>query len=546
MPVEQLFGENGAALYFIASLAIIACTNFSDSQRMFLLYLFSFALTVSGVFRIRTCLILLVCSTFVFLEYLSEDRRKLELVVKPHYKLLDYLYLMFFQYDFPAFLLSMALVFFSSRALRGVLLALSVLCLIRAEQWTVSQPFKIKSFTDLARVFDRRPPYAYRHSDAMRRRFELLCAIEDRSYFSRSRSYSCVSLEYLRWRLGGPLLKTCVLPALCALLSKLRALFLKLAAILPRLWRLMKKLLRLLLRLVTALLKPLRALLRRIGKLLRRAPRLIRRFPGLIRRAPALLRKLPKLPRFLLRRSATLLRRVPDRLRRLAHKLRRAVTALAAQLRRLPRPRLRAPEPPRFFRELRRLLPRVKLDKTGLHISGRGYSTPEMQLLRTIGIARGYEHYKLRRKVYEVLYSKIFFTSFKDYHQANSFLELIHYRDYILWIYTQNVLTVINKTRCKTFSQAFADGEDVEHWSLEGVFVAALGLSFRGATEPVLDLYTGVIDDFGLDREKILRIYKRFPRQKLPSVTPNRVRPREVHPSERSPNKCQPKTPCAR
>lgn len=511
MPVEQLFGENGAALYFIASLAIIAYTNFSDSQRMFLLYLFSFALAVSGVFRIRTCLILLVCSTFVFLEYLSEDRRKLELVVKLGYKLLDYLYLMFFQYDFQALLLSMTLLFLSRRALqgvlptlflsrralRGVLLALSVFCFGRAEQWTVSQPFKIKSFTETVRAFDRRPPYTYRHSDALRLRFELLCAIEDRSYFARSRSYSCISLEYLRWRLGGPVLKTCVLPAL-------RALRLKLATALPKLWENLKHLLRRLLRLFTALLKPLR-----------RLPALIRDLPHLLRRAPAHIRRAPHL-----------LRRAPQKLRLAASRLR---AALAAKLRALPRPSLRAPAPPRFFQKLLRLLPRLRLDKTGLHISGRGYSTPEMQLLRTVGIARGYEHYKLRRKVYEVLYSKIFFTSLRDYHQANSFAGLSHYRDYILWIYTQSVLTMINQTRCPTFSGAFPDGTDVESWSLEGMFVACLGLSFRPATERTLELYSDVIAAFGLDRAKILRAYRRFPRQKLPALAKPRVRPKKVN-----------------
>lgn len=512
MPVEQLFGENGAALYFIASLAIIAYTNFSDSQRMFLLYLFSFALAVSGVFRIRTCFILLVCSTFVFLEYLSEDRRKLELVVKPGYKLLDYLYMMFFQYGFAAYLLSMALLFLSRRTLQGVLptlflsrralwgvlLALSVLCIFRAVQWTVSQPFKIKSFTETARVFDRQPPYTYRHSDALQLRFELLCAIEDRSYFSRSRSYSCVSLEYLRWRLGGPVLKTCVLPALR----------LKLATALPKLWESLKKLLRLL----TALLKPLR-----------RVPRLIRKLPHLLRRAPAHIRRLPAY----IRRAPAYIRRAPQKLRLAASRLR---AALAVKLRALPRPSLRAPAPPRFFQKLLRLLPRLRLDKTGLHISGRGYSTPEMQLLRTVGIARGYEHYKLRRKVYEVLYSKIFFTSLRDYHQANSFAGLSHYRDYILWIYTQSVLTVINETRCPTFSGAFPDGTDVESWSLEGMFVACLGLSFRPATERTLELYSDVIAAFDLDRAKILRAYRRFPRQKLPALSKPRVRPKKVNP----------------
>lgn len=38
----------------------------------------------------------------------------------------------------------------------------------------------------------------------------------------------------------------------------------------------------------------------------------------------------------------------------------------------------------------------------------RGYSTIPMQLVRSLGIKRGY-NYKYRRKIFEILYSRIFF-----------------------------------------------------------------------------------------------------------------------------------------
>lgn len=146
----------------------------------------------------------------------------------------------------------------------------------------------------------------------------------------------------------------------------------------------------------------------------------------------------------------------------------------------------------------------------------RGYSTPEMQLLRTIGVVRGYEKYKFQRKVFEILYSKIFFASLKEYHKANTYLSLDHYRQYLLSVYFQTVLTRIHGSYCRPFSSAFEDKLDICSWSLDGFFVACLGLSFREVSDYNLNLFDGIIKEFGLSRSRIKKIYARYPSERLP------------------------------
>ena len=96
--MEELFGGNLFVIYFIACVAVISYCNFRENQRMFLLYLFTYAAVFFRIFRVSAGLALLFLATFVFLEYLSEDTQKLELIVRLRYKLYDYLFMMLFQY----------------------------------------------------------------------------------------------------------------------------------------------------------------------------------------------------------------------------------------------------------------------------------------------------------------------------------------------------------------------------------------------------------------------------------------------------------------
>ena len=79
--MEELFSNNLFAIYVIACIAVISYTNFRENQRMFILYLFTYGTALLDVFSISESAALLLITTFVFLEYLTEDTKKTEIIV---------------------------------------------------------------------------------------------------------------------------------------------------------------------------------------------------------------------------------------------------------------------------------------------------------------------------------------------------------------------------------------------------------------------------------------------------------------------------------
>ena len=63
----------------------------------------------------------------------------------------------------------------------------------------------------------------------------------------------------------------------------------------------------------------------------------------------------------------------------------------------------------------------------------RGYSTIEMQFLRTLSIKNGY-NYVFRRKAYEIIYSRLFLRNLKIYYKKCN-CDIRCFKDYILYLY---------------------------------------------------------------------------------------------------------------
>ena len=379
--MEELFSGNLFAIYIIASIAVISYTNFEENQRMFLLYLFTYAIAFFKIFRISASLLLLVLITFVFLEYLSVDKKKLTLITNLIYKCVDYAFMMLSQYHFFWIFIAFLILHFSHyeyfSKCQYFLKIISILPLFWGSHLAISQPFKIKSITDMCKVFDDFPPYQFEYSEEMQEKFDLLCAFEDKTYFQRKKSYSCISIEYF----------------FC--------------------------------------------FLRNHG------------FPSGL-----------------------------------------------------------------FFRKaFYNISTAQKRGYVSANLFSRGYSTPEMQLLRSVGILRGYDRYKIQRKVFEVLYSKIFFSSLKEYHEANTYLRLNHYRHYLLYVYFQTVMTKIHGQKYTPLSSVFENEKDITTWSMEGLFIACLGLCFRNVSDENLALYNDIIHRFELNTARIKKLDSDFPKK---------------------------------
>ena len=107
--MELLLGSNLIALYFIVSIGIIAYERFTDVQKLMILYGISYIVLVLDILAWQPLLLAAFAMYFIFLEYLTTDRWKLQIVRSFGNKLLDFLFLIFIQYYGFLFLLSVLL-----------------------------------------------------------------------------------------------------------------------------------------------------------------------------------------------------------------------------------------------------------------------------------------------------------------------------------------------------------------------------------------------------------------------------------------------------
>lgn len=143
-------------------------------------------------------------------------------------------------------------------------------------------------------------------------------------------------------------------------------------------------------------------------------------------------------------------------------------------------------------------------------ISGkRGYSTIPMQLIRSLGIQRGY-NYTVRRKIYELLYSRMFFEGMRRMFLSDRVSQRGYFKEYLLYIYFHQVNTFLGDASFSKFLNAFdmqygkKNKKDIYDCSNEGIFIACMGLSKRALkiNENSVEYYTSGIEA-PLDHQKI-------------------------------------------
>ncbi len=161
-----------------------------------------------------------------------------------------------------------------------------------------------------------------------------------------------------------------------------------------------------------------------------------------------------------------------------------------------------------------------KVYKSGINFIGniineeRGYSTIPMQLIRSLGIKRGY-NYKYRRKIFELLYSKMFFSGVEKMLEEDKVSKRENIKSYYLYIYFHKVNTFLGEASFSKFLNAFdmqyknKNRKDIYECSNEGIFIACMGLSKRALriNENTIDYYMNFIDySVTLDSDKILKM----------------------------------------
>lgn len=363
--MELLYANNLFVIFIIAGFTIFNISHLKEYQRITLYYLLMFVVSVFGTMRMVIMLPLSFALLFVFLEYFSLDEMKMDLLLNFRYKLMDFFYQIFFIYHFVFIVISFIFLHIShitEGPFSISFLCLSIVSLAFALHQIANRKFEIKSFTDMFNIMEKYKFYNIEYDEELRKRFDILTYVEDRTYFDRKYTYNFLSVQFLKIKLSQ----------LCESIK---------------------------------------------GKTAKEA-----------------------------------------------------ITGCQS-----------------FVKK---------------SITVRGYSTLEMQLIRNIAIVNGYEECVIRRKIFELVYSTIFFSSLKTYYAKTTRYRMVHYKDYLLYVYCHNVLSKVGEQK-KLFSQFF-EKDDISEWSLEKMLVVCVGLSFRSITTSNIERYENIIEYYGLKEDDIL------------------------------------------
>ena len=161
-----------------------------------------------------------------------------------------------------------------------------------------------------------------------------------------------------------------------------------------------------------------------------------------------------------------------------------------------------------YFKKLRKLISRFlhsNNKKSSIKKFLRGYSTIEMQLLRTLAIEDGYECI-IRRKIFEILYSKLFWKNLRMYYKKCG-CDTEQFKDFILYLYLRSA-PCLNKGQERRLEETIDRRENIESFSEEELFILTLCFSEKIKRDNVLDIYENIIEDYNLDVEILQELVK--------------------------------------
>ena len=380
--MEVLFNGDIIFVFFFAMIAIYNYSDLKEYQRMSIIYITVYSLMITKIIGIKLAIIFITVTMFCFLEILTKDETKFKIIVNPIYKIIDCLYLSFFQYSFLEMLLAIVLWHASFKSFSNEIVIafriLSIVMIIIAVTHTLQQKFVINSFNEMYKIFMEFPINKVDFNKKLDEACLILVSIEDRTYYER-KGYTFLSINAIK----------CII-----------------------------------------------------------------------------------------RRKLTCYK-FSDKLK---------YTYSAGK---------------KFLRSLLR--------------EDRGYSTIPMQLVRAIGIKRGY-NYKYRRKIFEILYSRMFFDGVKRMLNEDKVAKRENIKKYYLYIYFHTVNTFLGDATFSKFLNAFdmqyknKNKKDIYECSNEGIFIACMGLSKRAnkINGNNIDYYLSFIEGLDLDGEVICEMVSKM------------------------------------
>ena len=351
--------------------------------------------------------VMLFISMFILEEYLSDDKVKCELLSNFRYKTVDFIYQFIF---IDAGVCIVANVVLSGRWFRSFFISkgislvifygINIFILLITIHMLNTSKFGLCDFETIKSYFDKFDGKRINWgSNELQRRFNIMIALEDKSYFDRRKSYNWLSVEFIKYKIKGYKEEK----EWQKQYKSKKTLY----QILKCIWRLIKQF-----RLFRCIVKTIKS------KIFEAAWS------------------------------------VKDSFRRVNRKI-------------------------------------------------RGCSTLEMQLIRNIGIEKGYDKCVIRRKFFEFFYTYLFFNGLKSYYENTQNNKRKNFKEFILYVYLHSIKLSMYGNDFKSINMLF-EQERVEEWDINEFYVAILSLTGAPVTPKRMILYPQAVNGIGIDLNRAL------------------------------------------
>lgn len=198
--MEELFSNNIVFIFFFAMIAIYNYSDLKEYQRMAIIYISIYALTILNVIGVKLAIALMMLSLFCFFEIFTADETKFKILVNPIYKIIDSIYISFSQYAFGEMCCALVMLRIKLPAplkeQEVVFKVLSLLLVIWALTVTLQQKYILYTFGEMYKVFEDFPIYETEFNEKLNAACHILVSIEDKLYFER-KAYTFLSPKYI-------------------------------------------------------------------------------------------------------------------------------------------------------------------------------------------------------------------------------------------------------------------------------------------------------------------------------------------------------------
>ncbi len=215
--METIFEGSVTILYIVGIIVIISSTVCTKKQKLAIIYYYSIGVAYTGKIKTINLITLLIVSLFVYEEYLSEDETKMKYIDKFFSKIVDFVfqYLVYYRLGFVLIaIMTRSWAFmnvgshflfkigFEYECCINILRIIPFLFATMGIHNMFYEKHELKTYSEVESTISKFPYYIthWQEEEAkgeLFKRFELISAVEDKTYFERKRGHSFLSFEFI-------------------------------------------------------------------------------------------------------------------------------------------------------------------------------------------------------------------------------------------------------------------------------------------------------------------------------------------------------------